>query len=374
MADNDQDQEQRTESATPRRLEEARKRGQVPRSRDLNSAAVLLAGGVGIYSLGGLLGGQLLELMRDGLRFSRTEAMADGQMTAAFADASWQALLACAPLLGLLLVAALVAPLAIGGWNFSTEAFAPKWDRLDPIAGIQRVFSVRGLAELAKALARFAVVAVVAGIVLWTRADELLQLGREPLQQAIGHSLRLIGFALLALSGSLVLIAFIDVPLTLWQHFRSLRMTKEEVRQENKETEGNPELKGHIRSRQQALARRRMMQDVPKADVIVTNPTHYAVALRYDDAKMRAPVVVAKGQDLIALRIREIAGAHGVPILEAPPLARALHKHCDIGDAIPAQLYTAVAQVLAYVYQLRAARRAGGPLPVVPTIDYAEPT
>ncbi|HWJ07215.1 MAG TPA: flagellar biosynthesis protein FlhB [Steroidobacteraceae bacterium] len=373
MAD-DQDQDQRTESATPRRLEEARKRGQVPRSRDLNSAAVLLSGGIGLYALGGLLGGQLLALMRDCLRFSRTEAMADGQMTAAFADAAWQALLACAPLLGLLLVAALVAPLAIGGWNFSTEALAPKWDRLDPISGIKRVFSVRGLAELAKALARFAVVALVTCIVLWTRADELLQLGREPLQQAIGHSLRLVGFALLALSGSLVLIAFIDVPLTLWQHFRGLRMTKEEVRQEHKETEGNPELKGHIRSRQQALARRRMMQDVPKADVIVTNPTHYAVALRYDDTKMRAPVVVAKGQDLIALKIREVAGAHGVPILEAPPLARALHKHCELGDAIPAQLYTAVAQVLAYVYQLRAARRSGAPLPVAPTIDYVEPT
>ena len=374
MADNDQDQEQRTESATPRRLEEARKKGQVPRSRDLNSAAVLLAGGCGLYALGGLLGGQLLALMRDCLRFSRTEAMGDGQMTAAFADAAWQALLICAPMLGLLLVAALIAPLAIGGWNFSTEALGPKWDRLDPIAGVKRVFSVRGLIELAKALARFAVVALVAALLLWSRADELLQLGREPLQQAIGHSLRLVGVALLTLSGSLVLIALVDVPLTLWQHHRSLRMTKEEVKQENKETEGNPELKGAIRSRQQALARRRMMEDVPKADVIVTNPTHYAVALRYDDTKMRAPVVVAKGQDLVALKIREIAGEHGVPILEAPPLARALHKHCDIGDAIPAQLYVAVAQVLAYVYQLRAARQAGAPPPDVPTIDYVEPS
>jgi flagellar biosynthesis protein FlhB len=206
-------------------------------------------------------------------------------------------------------------------------------------------------------------------LLLWHQADKLLLLGREPLHLAIGSSLRLTGMALITLAGSLVLIAAVDVPLTLWQYYRGLRMTKEEVRQENKETEGNPEVKGHIRSRQQALARRRMMQDVPKADVVVTNPTHYAIALRYDDKKMRAPIVVAKGADLIAARIREIAGDAGVPILEAPPLARALYRHCDLGDAIPTQLYAAVAQVLAYVYQLRAARRTGAELPSLPNIE-----
>jgi flagellar biosynthesis protein FlhB len=372
MSDNDTEQDQRTESATPKRLEEARKKGQVPRSRDLNSAMILLAGGVGLYSMGGLLGGRLMSLMRDALRFSRQEAMGDGQMTGAFADAGWQAFVAIAPVLALLLAAAIVAPLAIGGWNFSTDAMAPKWERLDPIAGVRRVFSVNGLIELAKALARFAVVAVVTGVLLWTQADELLQLGRESLQVAIGQSLRLTGIALVVLAGSLVLIAAVDVPLSLWQHFRQLRMTKEEVRREHKETEGNPEVKAHIRGRQQTIARRRMMQDVPRADVVVTNPTHYAIALRYDDSKMRAPVVVAKGTDLVALRIREIAGAHGVPVLEAPPLARALHKHCDIGDAIPAQLYTAVAQVLAYVYQLRSARTSGSTPPPAPPIEYSD--
>ena len=372
MSDANHDREQRTESATPKRLEQARKQGQVPRSRDLNSAAVLLAGGIGLYSLGGLVGGRLLALMRDGLRFSRVEAMGDGQMTAALADAGWQALVACAPLLGLLLAAAIVAPLAIGGWNFSTEAVAPKWQRLDPLAGLRRVFSPQGLIELGKSLARFAVVALLACLLLWSQRDELLQLGREPLRDAIGHSLQVSGFALLALAASLGLLAAVDVPLTLWQHFRSLRMTREEVRQEQKETEGNPEVKGHIRSRQQALARRRMMQEVPRADVVVTNPTHYAVALRYDERRMRAPVVVAKGRDLVALRIREIASAHAVPVLEAPPLARALHRHCDLGDGIPTQLYAAVAQVLAYVYQLRAARQSGSPPPVAPQIDCPE--
>jgi flagellar biosynthetic protein FlhB len=370
MADgSNDDRDQRTESATPKRIEEARKKGQVPRSRDLNSAAVLLAGGIGLSALGSLLGGQLAAMMKDAFEFTRAEAMGEGQTTAAFADASLQALLAGAPLLGVLLLAAILAPLAIGGWNFSTDAFAAKWERLDPIAGIGRVFSVNGVFELLKSLARFAVVAVVAVLVLWHQADKLLLLGREPLQLAIGSSLRLVGAALIWLAASLVLIAAVDVPLALWQHFRSLRMTKEEVRQENKETEGSPEVKGHIRSRQQALARRRMMQEVPKADVVVTNPTHYAVALRYEDTKMRAPIVVAKGADLIAARIREIAAESGVPILEAPPLARALHKHCDLGDAVPAQLYQSVAQVLAYVYQLHAARRAGMPLPAAPTIE-----
>lgn len=368
MADNDQDQEQRTESATPKRLEEARKRGQVPRSRDLSSAAVLLAGGAGLYNLGGLMGGELVEMMRRSLRFSRAQAMEDGQMTAAIGDAALQALIACAPLLGLLLVAAVLAPLAIGGWNFSTEALAMRWDRLDPLAGLRRVFSMQGLIEVGKSFARFAVVAVAAAVLLWSQADDLMRLGREPLNLAIGDSLRLCGAALIALAGSMVLIAGIDVPLSLWQYHRSLRMTREEVRQENKETDGNPEVKGHIRSRQQAIARRRMMQDVPKADVVVTNPTHYAVALRYDDSKMRAPVVVAKGMDLVAARIREVAGEHRVPILEAPPLARALHKQVEIGEAIPAQLYTSVAQVLAYVYQLRAARAAGAEPPPLPTI------
>ena len=368
MADNDQDFEQRTESATPKRLEEARKRGQVPRSRDLTSAAVLLAGGVGLYSLGGLMGGQLAELMRRSLRFSRAQAMEEGQMTAAMGDAALQALIACAPLLGLLLAAALIAPLAIGGWNFSTEALAPKWERLDPLAGLQRVFSMQGMLEVGKSFARFAVVALAATLLLWSQSDDLMRLGREPLTLAIGDALRLAGSALVVLAGSMVLIAAVDVPLALWQYHRSLRMTREEIRQENKETEGNPEVKGHIRSRQQAIARRRMMQEVPKADVVVTNPTHYAVALRYDDSRMRAPVVVAKGMDQIAGRIREVARENGVPILEAPPLARALHKQCDLGDAIPAQLYTAVAQVLAYVYQLRASRAAGTTPPPLPTI------
>jgi flagellar biosynthetic protein FlhB len=364
----EQDRDQRTEQATPKRIEDARRRGEVPRSRDLTSAAVLLAAGAGLYALGGVAGGQLAAMMRDAFTFTRAEALDEAVPAIAFGRAVGEALLICAPLLGLMLVAALLAPLSIGGWNFSSEALAPKWERLDPVAGIRRIFSLVGLFELAKSLARFAVVGGTGALVLWIQSDELLALGREPLALAIGHAMGLAGMALIALAGSMVLIAAVDAPFALWQHRRSLRMTRQEVRDELRENEGNPEVRGKIRARQQALARSRMMQEVPRADVVVTNPTHYAVALRYDESRSRAPVVVAKGRDLVAARIRAVAAEHGVPLLEAPPLARALHAACELGEEIPARLYAAVAQVLAYVYQLRAARQSGAPPPQAPSI------
>ena len=365
----EQDRDQRTEQATPKRIEDARRRGEVPRSRDLTSAAVLLAAGAGLYGLGGIVGGQLLAMMHEAFTFSRAEALDDSMPALAFGRAVGEALLICAPLFGLTLVAALLAPLAIGGWNVSSEALAPKWERLDPVAGFRRLFSVAGLIELGKSLARFAVVGGTGALVLWIQSDELLALGQEPLTLAIGHAMGLAGMALIVLAASMVVIAAVDAPLALWQHRRSLRMTRQEVRDELRENEGNPEVRGKVRARQQAVARSRMMQEVPKADVIVTNPTHYAVALRYDESRSRAPVVVAKGRDLVAARIRAVASEHGVPVLEAPPLARALHAACDLGEEIPARLYAAVAQVLAYVYQLRAARRSGIPAPAAPSID-----
>jgi flagellar biosynthesis protein FlhB len=228
---------------------------------------------------------------------------------------------------------------------------------------------MRGLTELCKAFAKFAVVALFAVVFLWAKSSEMLQLGSEPTALAIGHAVSLCGQALLAFAAGLGLIAAIDVPLQLWQHTKQLRMTRQEIRDEMKESEGSPETRGRIRSVQQAMASRRMMQEVPKADVVVVNPTHFAVALRYDDKRMRAPVVVAKGADAIAARIREVATEHLVPIFEAPPLARALYRNVDIGSPIPAALYVSVAQVLTYIYQLRAARRAGEAPPVPPAIN-----
>jgi len=367
------DDSERTESPTQKRLDDARKRGQVPRSRDLSAAAVTLAGGIGLTSVGSLMGGGLANMLRSSLSFRGAEAMGDGQMLVTLGHAAGQAALATAPILGILLAAALLAPLAIGGWNFSAQALAPDFSRLDPVAGIARVFSLQGLFELLKSLARFGVVAGVAVIVLRHQFHTYAQLGTEPERAGILHAISMAGFALIALGGGLGLIAAVDVPLALWQYHRSLRMSREEIRQEARESEGSPEVRQRVRQVQQEMSRKRMMSDVPKADVVITNPTHYAVALRYDENRMRAPVVVAKGADLIAQRIREVATENGVPLVEAPPLARALHAGCDVGDEIPARLYAAVAQVLTYVYQLRVARRVGYGTPTPPRIDSLPP-
>ena len=366
------DDRERTESPTQKRLDDARAKGQVPRSRDLSAAAIVLTGGVGLLSLGSLIGGQLQNLMRDGLSIRSSEALDSGWMLMRFGHTALEAGMAVAPLLGLLLAAAVLTPLAIGGWTFSSEALVPNFERLNPIEGLRRMFSIRGLIELSKALARVLLVATVAVLVLRKQFHQYSALSVEPAAVAISHAMRLGGAALIALGGALAVIAIIDVPLALWQFHKSMRMTRQEIREESKESDGSPEMKSRIKRVQQALARRRMMQEVPKADVVITNPTHYAVALRYDDQRMRAPVVVAKGQDLIAARIREIALEHKVAIVEAPPLARALHTHCDLGEPIPTRLYAAVAKVLTYVYQLRTARRRGDPAPQPPTVELPE--
>jgi flagellar biosynthetic protein FlhB len=368
MAENDNDLE-RTEQPTQKRLEEARKQGQIPRSTELTAAAVLLVSGGALKYLGAQVGGQLHAMMRSGLSLSREQAMDETLAVSALAGPAYHALLACAPIFGLTLLAAVAAPMALGGWNLSFESLAPNFGRLSPLAGFGRMFSVRGAVELAKAGAKFLLVALVACWVLWRKSPELMGLGSEPLQAALAHAASLTGYSLLMLSGSLGLIAAVDVPWQLFQHNKQLRMTREEIREEMKQSEGSPEVKGRIRSLQRELARRRMMQEVPKADVIVTNPTHYAVALRYDEKRMRAPIVVAKGSDLVAARIREIATEHRVPIFEAPPLARALHRHVEIGGEIPASLYVAVAQVLTYIYQLKTAKRYGSTVPEPPAID-----
>ncbi len=363
---------ERTESPTQKRLDDARRKGQVPRSRDLTAAAVVLAGGLGLYLLGSQAGSRLMAMMHDALAVSRAQAVDPGWMALQFGRDATLGLLAVAPILGLMLAAAVLAPLAIGGWTFSTEALAPDFGRLDPVAGFGRVFSMRGVIELLKALARFGVVGVVAVLVLRQQFHNFNALGVEPVRVGANHALTLAGGALIALGGALGAIAMIDVPLALWQYHKSLRMSREEIRDESKESEGSPEIKSRVRRAQQALARRRMMQEVPKADVVITNPTHYAVALRYDEARMRAPVVIAKGRDLIALRIRELAAEHRIPTVESPPLARALHAACDLGDEIPARLYAAVARVLTYVYQLRQARRSGRTPPDLPAVEVPE--
>jgi flagellar biosynthesis protein FlhB len=368
VAENENDQE-RTERPTAKRLEKARQEGRVPRSTELTAAAVLLVAGGSLHFLGPSIGATLFEIMRSGLSFSAAQALDPGLALDAVAAEFLQAAVICVPILGLTLAAALVAPLAIGGWNLSFDALAPDISRLDPIAGLGRFLSARGAVELGKAFAKFLVVATVAIIVLRKESPQLLALGAEPLAAAIAHAAGLASDALLAVSGGLALIAAVDVPWQLWHYSHELNMTREDIREELKESEGAPEVRFRIRRTQREIARRRMMHEVPKADVVVVNPTHFAVALRYDEGRMRAPLVVAKGTDLIAARIREIATEHSVPIFEAPPLARALHHSVEIGSEIPATLYVAVAQVLTYIYQLKAARTSGAQPPEPPAID-----
>jgi flagellar biosynthetic protein FlhB len=324
-----------------------------------------------MYSTGRSLVGMLDSLMRNSLVITREQLEDETGAILHFQRSMLETLAGVAPVLGSVFLAAMAAPLLIGGWNFSAEALGFRFDRINPANGIQRMFSGRSLVELGKSFAKFLLVGTVAVSVLWSQSAEILAISGEPTRVAMGHALTLCAQALLMMAGALGVIAAIDAPYQVWQHHRDLRMTRQEVRDESRESDGSPEIKNRIRSVQQEIARRRMMQDVPKADVVVTNPTHYAVALRYDDRRMRAPVVVAKGANEVAAKIREVAAESGVPLLSAPPLARVLFRNVDIGVEIPAALYAAVAQVLTYVMQLKAARREGVEPPPEPAIDPA---
>jgi flagellar biosynthetic protein FlhB len=352
MAEVDQQQE-RTERATPKRVQDARERGQVPRSRELSTTLVLLAGAGCLYGAGTLMSGNLTRHLRASLEFDARWLESPSLIVPAFGAAAIQALFDVWPVLAAAFGAALIAPLALGGWTFSAQALVPDFSRLSPLQGLKRVFGWHGLVELLKALAKCVVVGGVAAIVIYAFMDDAVALGRMSVQGGIAGAAHLVGSAFVWMSAALVIVAAADVPFQLWDYQQRLKMSRHEVREELKETDGRPEVKSRIRQLQQQFARRRMMEQVPKADVVITNPTHFAVALRYDALKMRAPRVVAKGADLVALAIRRIAEASKVPTFESPILARALYSNVDIGKEIPGGLYVAVAQVLTYIYQMR---------------------
>jgi flagellar biosynthetic protein FlhB len=364
MAEEDSDLE-RTEPASPRRIEQAREKGQVARSRELGTFAILIAGGGGLVMMGSGLVHSMSELMRLGLQLDRTAAFQTDFMLSRLHQGAQDMLVAFSPLLLLLLVAALAAPMLLSGWLFTFDSVAPDFGRMSFFKGLARMFSWHSLVELTKAVAKTLLIGGVGFWVVWNEKEVILALGSEPLDAGLAHLGALTAHTYLAIVGSMILLVAIDVPYQLWDHSKKLRMTKEEIRQEAKETEGDPQVKARVRSMQREMARRRMMAEVPKADVIVTNPTHYAVALRYQK-QMAAPQVVAKGSHLLAERIRELGKEHDVPIIEAPPLARALYRHAELGEEIPATLYTAVAEVLAYIYQLRRFESEGGPPPQLP--------
>ena len=356
----------RTEAATPRRREKAREEGQVARSRELASFALLAAGFYGAWLLAAPSGAHLQAMLRGAFAFDRATAFDAHRMLSAAGSASIEGLAALLPILALTGLAALLAPMALGGWLISQKTFELKFDRLNPISGLGRIFSIQGPIQLGMSLAKTLVVGGIGGIAIWRSKDELLGLATQPLGSAVADAMHLVAVCCGTTVAGMLVVAALDVPYQIWQYNKKLRMTKEEVKREHRENEGDPHVKGRIRQQQRAIARRRMMAAVPKADVVVTNPTHFAVALQYTDGEMRAPKVVAKGVNLVAARIRELATEHNVPLLEAPPLARALYHNVEIEREIPGSLYSAVAEVLAWVYQLRRFRSEGGAFPAAP--------
>ncbi|WP_348675923.1 flagellar biosynthesis protein FlhB [uncultured Abyssibacter sp.] len=364
MAENSSAQD-KTEKATPKRLKDARKKGQIARSKELTTLVLVGAAGVAVLMLGSWIAGRFAAWMQ-GLLSIDAATLRNRSLFDALADAWVAAHWIIAPFLAICVVAAVAGPLLLGGWSLSGQALIPDTSRLNPIKGIGRMFSLNALMELGKGVAKTALLGGIAVLYLMTQTDDLLALAVQPVNQAMSGGLASAAFVLVPLCIGLFLIAAVDAPFQVFNHAKQLRMTKQEVRDELKEMEGRPEVKGRIRELQQAAARGRMMEAVPDADVIVTNPTHFAVALKYDTGKDRAPRVVAKGVDHIAAVIRTLGKEHRVPIVEAPPLARVLYRTVDLECEIPSTLYRAVAQVLTYIRQLEAWH--SGPMPELPDL------
>jgi flagellar biosynthetic protein FlhB len=345
---------ERTEQATPKRLREAREKGQIARSRELTTFSLMFASCIGFFLMGSNIVESIMDSMRDSFQPSMDKLFSPEILPKFFLSQLTDVLLTVAPLLVFLVVVALISPIALGGWSFSTDALMAKWERVNPISGIKRIFSWKSLLELIKALAKFGLVAAVAALFIWSHRKQLVVLSGDDIDVGLKNSGEILLWAFAVISSPLLIVVAIDVPFQLWDHAKQLRMTRQEVKDENKETEGNPEMRARVRSIQREMAKRRMMADVPRADVIITNPTHYAVAIKYDQEKMRAPVVLAKGKDLIASQIRSVAQIYRIPIVSAPALTRSVYHSTPLNKEIPTGLYMAVAQVLAYIYQLKA--------------------
>ncbi|CAH0133015.1 flagellar biosynthesis protein FlhB [Pseudomonas mediterranea] len=362
MAESESGQD-KTEDPTEKRKRESREKGEIARSKELNTLVVMLAGTGGLLIYGGGLALDLLEIMRLNFSLPREVLLSPGTMAQHLLHSGKIAIVAVQPILIFLLLAAFIGPISLGGWLFAAGSLAPKFSRMNPLAGLKRMFSTSALMELLKAFGKFLLVLSVALTVLQSDIDDVVRIAHEPLEQAIIHSVQLVGWSALWMACGLILIAAIDVPIQLYQSKQKLMMTKQEVRDEYKDSEGKPEVKQRIRQLQHEVSQRRMMAAIPTADVVITNPTHYAVALKYDPDKGNAPVLLAKGSDFLALKIREIAVANEVMLLESPALARSIYYSTELDQEIPGGLYLAVAQVLAYVYQIRQHRAGKGKRP-----------
>jgi len=357
---------EKTEEASAKRLEKAREEGDVPRSRELAASVVLFAAGLSLMMLNKPLGDALKHSLSTGLQFDRATAFDINVLFVKITQTVLDLLIAFSPLALVIIAVAVASPILVGGWVFSGKALMPQFGRLNPMRGLGNMFSKNSMVELVKSIIKAVLVGSVAYWVVSNDMEPILSLSNMPLESGISEVNHLMLSGFLMLVSSLILIAAIDVPYQLYQYAEKHKMTKEDLKQENKESEGNPEIKGRLRQQQREMARRRMMSKIPEADVVITNPTHYAVAVKYKDEGMSAPVVVAKGADAVALKIREVAAEHKIVTLESPKLARALYAHTELDQQIPEALYAAVAEVLAYVFQLRLFKQHGGFVPEIP--------
>ncbi|MEZ8371312.1 flagellar biosynthesis protein FlhB [Vibrio splendidus] len=357
------DGQERTEDATPKRLQQAKEKGQVARSKELASASVLIVGAISLMWFGESMAKALFEAMQRLFSLSRDEIFDTNKLLEIAGGALVNLLFPLFLILITLFVAAVIGAAGVGGVNFSMQAAMPKASKLNPLSGIKRMFGLQSWVELLKSILKVALVSGMAIYLIQASQHDLMQLSMDVYPQNIFHALDILLNFILLISCSLLIVVAIDIPFQIWQHADQLKMTKQEVKDEFKDTEGKPEVKGRIRMLQREAAQRRMMADVPQADVIVTNPEHFSVALRYKQNQDKAPIVVAKGVDHMAMKIREIARENDIYIIPAPPLARALYYTTELEQQIPDGLFSAVAQVLAYVFQLKQYRKKGGEKP-----------
>lgn len=353
--------QEKTEDATDKRKEDLKKQGSVVRSKELTTTLVLIAGTSSLLVFSSYCAGHFFNLFlmwdQDIKQVELLDALGFGLKTLLFI---------IMPLAFVLFLTSLISPLLIGGWSFSFEALEVKWSRMDPIAGLGKIFSTKSLVELIKSIVKLLVIVVFAGIILNYFLDEYINISQLPVEKSVVYTLYLLGLGFFILSLSLISVAIIDVPWQLFSFLEQSKMTKQELKDEVKDSEGKPEVKNKIAELRQKLARRRMMSEVPTADVIITNPTHFACALKYDGKKMQAPILVAKGSDLVAQQIQKIAKENEVPILSYPLLARAVYYTTDFNKSVQPILYKAIAQVLAYVFQLKAFKQGKGKQPILP--------
>lgn len=360
------DSQERTEEATPKRKEESREKGVIVRSRDLNTLLILLFSGLGFIMFGRSMSQDAVLLFQQMLNIDLSQGIHTSLLISKLLDASKMGIYILMPFFICNMIATFLGPLLVGRISFSSANVRPKFERLDPIKGLGRMVSLKSLMELLKSILKILLVATIGLAVFHLLFESVIVLSNQPLEQSLASMIGILKKTFFIVGSSLVVIAFIDIPFQISQYNQQIKMTKQEVRDELKETDVRPEIKNKLSKIQREISRRRMMSKIPEADVVITNPTHFAVALKYDEKTMKAPILLAKGADHIAHKIRQIANHHQIPILEIPMLSRAIYYNTELDEAIPSRLYVACAQVLGYVYRLKLYKKGKSSKPKMP--------